>query len=48
MTTFDMGADLRVRRMGFGAMRLPAREIRGPANDRGTVSPCCAARWSSA
>ncbi|MFC4909768.1 aldo/keto reductase [Actinomadura gamaensis] len=36
MTTFDLGGDLRIRRMGFGAMRLPARERGGPANDRET------------
>lgn len=32
-TTFLLGGDLPVARMGFGAMRLPAREIAGPAND---------------
>ncbi|MEU8525496.1 MULTISPECIES: aldo/keto reductase [Streptomyces] len=31
--TFLLGGDLPVARMGFGAMRLPAREIAGPAND---------------
>ncbi|MFC5181436.1 oxidoreductase [Actinomadura harenae] len=36
MTTFDIGGDLQVRRMGFGAMRLPASERGGPANDRET------------
>ncbi|MET9671846.1 oxidoreductase [Streptomyces sp. NPDC006482] len=30
---FLIGGDLPVARMGFGAMRLPAREISGPAND---------------
>ncbi|MFE7552293.1 aldo/keto reductase [Streptomyces gardneri] len=30
---FLLGGDLPVARMGFGAMRLPAREIAGPAND---------------
>lgn len=33
---FDLGGDLRVSRMGFGAMRLPASAIGGPANDRET------------
>lgn len=32
-TTFLLGGDLPVARMGFGAMRLPARELAGPAND---------------
>ncbi|KOG36573.1 MULTISPECIES: aldo/keto reductase [Streptomyces] len=32
-STFLLGGDLPVARMGFGAMRLPAREIAGPAND---------------
>ena len=30
---FLLGGDLPVARMGFGAMRLPARDIAGPAND---------------
>jgi aryl-alcohol dehydrogenase-like predicted oxidoreductase len=30
---FLLGGDLPVTRMGFGAMRLPAREIAGPTND---------------
>ncbi|GGY30348.1 aldo/keto reductase [Streptomyces tanashiensis] len=30
---FLLGGDLPVARLGFGAMRLPAREIAGPAND---------------
>jgi len=34
---FDLGGDLRVARMGFGAMRLPASTRGGPANDRATV-----------
>ncbi|MFI0407509.1 aldo/keto reductase [Actinomadura sp. 3N508] len=35
MTThFDLGGELRVARMGFGAMRLPQSRIDGPANDR--------------
>ncbi|WP_067805948.1 aldo/keto reductase [Actinomadura formosensis] len=34
--TFDIGGDLRVARMGFGAMRLPASRRGGPPNDRGT------------
>lgn len=33
-TYFELGGDLRVARMGFGAMRLPASGIDGPANDR--------------
>ncbi|WP_433462545.1 aldo/keto reductase [Spirillospora sp. CA-128828] len=33
---FDLGGDLRISRMGFGAMRLPASTRGGPANDRGT------------
>ncbi|WP_327162974.1 aldo/keto reductase [Streptomyces zaomyceticus] len=32
-SAFLLGGDLPVSRMGFGAMRLPAREIAGPAND---------------
>ncbi|MFD8011142.1 aldo/keto reductase [Streptomyces sp. NPDC058955] len=32
-SVFLLGGDLPVARMGFGAMRLPAREIAGPAND---------------
>ncbi|MGH3242555.1 MAG: aldo/keto reductase [Spirillospora sp.] len=36
MTTqhFEIGGDLRVARMGFGAMRLPMSRLDGPANDR--------------
>ncbi|MFI9210963.1 aldo/keto reductase [Streptomyces sp. NPDC053253] len=30
---FLLGGDLPVARLGFGAMRFPAREIAGPAND---------------
>lgn len=30
---WDIGGDLRVARMGFGAMRLPARDWHGPAAD---------------
>ncbi|MFI9582383.1 oxidoreductase [Streptomyces sp. NPDC052236] len=30
---WDLGGDLPVARMGFGAMRLPARHIDGPAGD---------------
>ncbi|GGT99621.1 aldo/keto reductase [Actinomadura citrea] len=33
---FDLGGDLRISRMGFGAMRLPVSTLGGPANDRGT------------
>ncbi|WP_141584159.1 aldo/keto reductase [Actinomadura sp. WMMA1423] len=33
---FDLGGDLRISRMGFGAMRLPASTRGGPPNDRGT------------
>ncbi|MFI0372481.1 aldo/keto reductase [Actinomadura sp. 1N219] len=33
---FDLGGDLRVARMGFGAMRLPQSRLDGPANDRDT------------
>ncbi|MGI5208580.1 aldo/keto reductase [Spirillospora sp. CA-108201] len=33
---FDLGGDLRISRMGFGAMRLPASALGGPANDRDT------------
>ncbi|MFD0691650.1 oxidoreductase [Actinomadura fibrosa] len=33
---FDLGGDLRVARMGFGAMRLPTSGFGTPANDRGT------------
>ncbi|MEV4003383.1 aldo/keto reductase [Actinomadura sp. NPDC049753] len=33
---FDLGGDLRISRMGFGAMRLPASTRGGPANDRDT------------
>ncbi|MER7947551.1 aldo/keto reductase [Streptomyces sp. NPDC096079] len=32
-SAFLLGGDLPVARLGFGAMRLPAREIAGPAND---------------
>ncbi|QKW37412.1 aldo/keto reductase [Actinomadura sp. NAK00032] len=31
--TFDIGGDLRVKRMGFGAMRLPVSSLNGPPND---------------
>ncbi|WP_329521450.1 aldo/keto reductase [Spirillospora sp. NBC_01491] len=34
---WNLGGDLRISRMGFGAMRLPARDLTGPPNDRGTV-----------
>ncbi|WP_067458904.1 aldo/keto reductase [Actinomadura macra] len=34
---FDLGGDLRVARMGLGAMRLPASTRGGPAHDRDTV-----------
>ncbi len=34
--TFEIGGDLRVNRMGFGAMRLPVSTLHGPANDRDT------------
>ncbi|MFF4237473.1 aldo/keto reductase [Actinomadura geliboluensis] len=34
--TFDIGGDLRVRRLGFGAMRLPVSSLGGPPNDRET------------
>jgi aryl-alcohol dehydrogenase-like predicted oxidoreductase len=34
--TFEIGGDLRVNRMGFGAMRLPVSSLDGPANDRDT------------
>ncbi|XVQ08666.1 oxidoreductase [Spirillospora sp. CA-255316] len=33
---WELGGDLRVSRLGFGAMRLPASTRGGPANDRGT------------
>ncbi|MFI0483467.1 aldo/keto reductase [Actinomadura sp. 9N215] len=33
---FEIGGDLRVARMGFGAMRLPMSRLDGPANDRDT------------
>jgi aryl-alcohol dehydrogenase-like predicted oxidoreductase len=33
---FDLGGDLPVRRMGFGAMRLPVSAPGAPANDRDT------------
>ncbi|MFG2089789.1 MULTISPECIES: aldo/keto reductase [unclassified Spirillospora] len=33
---FDLGGDLRINRMGFGAMRLPVSTLHGPANDRDT------------
>ncbi|MEW2358321.1 oxidoreductase [Spirillospora sp. NPDC029432] len=32
---WELGGDLRIARMGFGAMRLAASSIDGPANDRG-------------
>ncbi|MEV5829537.1 oxidoreductase [Spirillospora sp. NPDC052242] len=35
-THFMLGGDLRVRRMGFGAMRLPAGDVDGPPRDPGT------------
>ncbi|MFV2173662.1 aldo/keto reductase [Actinomadura sp. LOL_016] len=35
-THFLLGGDLRVRRMGFGAMRLPVGAIDGPPRDPGT------------
>ncbi|QFG20579.1 aldo/keto reductase [Actinomadura sp. WMMB 499] len=35
-THFMLGGDLRVRRMGFGAMRLPVGSIDGPPRDPGT------------
>ncbi|MES9541988.1 aldo/keto reductase [Actinomadura sp. NPDC000600] len=31
---FDLGGDLRISRMGFGAMRLPVSTLGGPPNDR--------------
>lgn len=34
--TFDLGGGLRVRRMGFGAMRLPVSGLDAPPNDRDT------------
>ncbi|MDL4819521.1 oxidoreductase [Actinomadura opuntiae] len=34
---FHIGGDLRVRRMGFGAMRLPVSTLDGPPNDRDTA-----------
>ncbi|WP_149263682.1 aldo/keto reductase [Actinomadura sp. K4S16] len=33
---FDLGGDLRISRMGFGAMRLPVSTLGGPPNDRDT------------
>ncbi|WP_242906804.1 oxidoreductase [Actinomadura terrae] len=33
----DLGGDLRISRLGFGAMRLPASTLDAPANDRGTA-----------
>lgn len=30
---FNLGGDLRIRRLGFGAMRLPTNGFRGPARD---------------
>ncbi|GAA2416736.1 aldo/keto reductase [Actinomadura vinacea] len=33
---WELGGDLRISRMGFGAMRLPASQVGGPAGDRGT------------
>ncbi|MFF5263075.1 oxidoreductase [Actinomadura viridis] len=33
---WTLGGDLRVARMGFGAMRLPVSALGGPANDRET------------
>ncbi|GAA3923224.1 aldo/keto reductase [Actinomadura viridis] len=33
---WTLGGDLRVARMGFGAMRLPVSTLGGPANDRET------------
>ncbi|MFF5712830.1 aldo/keto reductase [Streptomyces sp. NPDC012756] len=35
-STFLLGGEFSVARMGFGAMRLPAREITGPTNDPAT------------
>ncbi|REE94749.1 oxidoreductase [Thermomonospora umbrina] len=32
-----LGGDLRIRRMGYGAMRLPARGLQGPPGDRDTA-----------
>jgi pyridoxine 4-dehydrogenase len=34
---FELGGDLRIRRMGFGAMRLPVSARGAPANDRDTA-----------
>jgi pyridoxine 4-dehydrogenase len=33
---FDLGGDLRITRMGFGAMRLPVSGLDAPPNDRDT------------
>ncbi|MEU6037364.1 oxidoreductase [Actinomadura sp. NPDC047616] len=34
---WELGGDLRVARMGFGAMRLPVSTLGGPPNDRDTA-----------
>ena len=37
MDTFDIGGDLTVRRLGFGAMRLTGEDIIGEPDDPGTA-----------
>ncbi|EKX60587.1 hypothetical protein STRIP9103_09350 [Streptomyces ipomoeae 91-03] len=45
---FPLGGDLPVNRSGFGAMRLSANGMIGPARDPKPVAPPCAAPSSSA
>ena len=48
MTTFTIGGDLTVNRLGFGAMRLTGKGVWGPPADPTSASASCAASSSSA
>ena len=46
--TIDIGGDLTVNRLGYGAMRITGKGIWGePRRPGGEPRPCCAGRWSS-
>ena len=44
--TLTLGGDVKVYRMGFGAMRITGEGIWGPPADKGQPLPSFAGRWS--
>jgi hypothetical protein len=41
--TVDIGGDITVNRLGFGARRITGRGIFGEPPDRNRLGPCCGA-----